>query len=835
MSGTLNLNGVWRLTYNEENPDYYSGKELAGHHLLPAKVPAPIHQVLCDAGVIEDVNIGLNTLKARWVEEAFWIYRHTFIVPTDATAQNAWLCFDCLELEAVVLLNGEEVGRHANAHRPARFNVTGKLRAGENLLVVRIDSGRHSACEKPAINYSCGNTGLLNKRHWHRHPQYQNGWDWNPWLVNVGILGDVRLEWSTTPRLAEVTIFAMPTADLNSATLHARTTVEAMSETPVSAKLRARIRETGQEVSQQLTIAAGESRHELTLEIANPRLWWPIHHGEQFRYTVEVSLEAGNETQTETRKTGIRRVEMDQSPHPVTGRYCTLKINNRPIFCKGGNWVPADMLYSTVTPQRYCELVDIALAANFNTLRIWGGGLFTDHALCEACDEAGVLIWHDFLFACAKFPGDDPDFAAEVRREITFAARELAYHPALVVWCGNNEIEWGDWGWGYDLAAPTHPHYAIFHHEIPRILQEEDPSKLHWVSSPWSPDYRIPNDPTVGDQHPWNISLGAAGGADWWEYRNYVDRFPNEGGVLGASSPATLRHFLPENEQHLLSLSWDHHDNHFAMRDSAPGQLGHAYQTVQLWCGRDPLAMTLDDYAFVSGLLQAEGLYEYISNYRRRMFSSSSAIFWMYNDSWPVTHGWTIVDYYLRKKLSYHPVRRAFQPVTVVVAEEEGIITIYGVNDTPRDWNGTVRYGVFTLAGELPIDFTAGVTLAANASTPLATFPRAEWENIGLQQSGAFAVLLQDNELIAQHRLFLTRFKELEFAEPHVTLKVADGMCTLCADAFVWGVCLDVDGERPLADNCFDLLPGIPYQLPWPAELGTPEILRMGNRDAITM
>ncbi len=723
MRGSLSLNGTWGLTYSEDAADYYSGVELPGRRLLPAAVPAPIHQVLCDAGVIDDVHLGLNSLKARWVEEAYWIYRHPFVIPAEAVAQNAWLCFDRLELEAVVWLNGEEVGRHANAHRPARFNVTGKLRAGENLLVVKIDSGRHSACDKPALHYSCGDTGLLNKRHWHRHPQYQNGWDWNPWLVNVGILGEVHLEWSSAPRLAEVTVFAVPAADLATATLHARATIEGVSETPAAATLRARILDTGQETSLPLTIAAGESRHELTLEIVNPRLWWPIHHGEPFRYQVVVSLEAGDETQTETRRTGVRRVEMEQSPHPVTGRYCTLKINNRPIFCKGGNWVPPDMLYSTVTPERYRELVDVALAANFNMLRIWGGGLFADHALCEACDEAGMLIWHDFLFACAKFPGDDPGFAEEVRREVTYAARELAHHPSLVVWCGNNEIEWGDWGWGYDRSAPTHPHYAIFHYEIPRILREEDPSTLHWVSSPWSPDYRAPNDPTVGDQHPWNVSLGTAGGADWWHYRGYVDRFPNEGGVLGASSPATLRQFLPANEQHVLSLKWDHHDNPFAMRDGPPGALGHAYQTVQLWTGCDPLAMTLDDYAFVSGLLQAEGLAEYINNYRRRMYSSSSAIFWMYNDSWPVTHGWTIVDYYLRKKLAYHPVRRAFQPVTVVVAEEEGVVTVYGVNDTPRAWCGTLRYGLFTLAGELPRDTRVDVTLASQRFHPARALP----------------------------------------------------------------------------------------------------------------
>jgi beta-mannosidase len=848
MSGSLCLNGTWGVTYAEGqqlmNPDHYTGTSLRGRRMIPAAVPGPIHRVLMDAGLLDDPNVGMNSLKARWVEEAFWIYRHTFRVPAEALEQHAWLAFETLEYDATVWLNGHLVGRHANANRPARFDVTGKLRPADNLLVVKISSGMHGCADKPVGEYWSQPLDLLTRRVWQRKPQYQGGWDWNARLVNVGILGEVTLEWRSTPRLDQVTVFAVLNEDLSAATLHVRATVEGLHKDPADAVLKARIVETGQEATLPIRVGEcregildtgmlGASRHELTFVIDKPRLWWPIHHGEQFRYTVECTLDAGGEAQTVVRKTGVRRVEMDQSPHPQAGRYCILKINNRPIFCKGGNWVPADLLYSTVTEARYRELVELAVRANFNILRIWGGGLFADHALCEACDEAGVLVWHDFLFACAKYPGDDPEFAAEVRREVTYAARELAYHPSLVVWCGNNEIEWGDWGWGYDTRYRTHPHYAMFHHDIPAILHEEDPSTLHWISSPYSPDCKHPNDPTVGDQHPWGVSIIDPGPADWWTYRNYVDRFPNEGGVIGASSPATLRAFLPEKERHLLSASWDHHDNPCACTGREPGELGRAYATVELWTGRDALSMDLDEYAYVSGLLQAEGLQEYIANYRRRMFSSASAIFWMYNDSWPVTHGWTIVDYYRRKKLAYHSVRRAFAPVTVVVACDGDEVVVYGVNDTPKAWSGELRYGLFTLAGGLPRDERVRVTLPANASTAVGRCGRAEWEAVGLKKSGAFAVLYENGRNMAQHRLFLERFKDLEFVPPRVNRVAKNDTLTLTSDAFAWGVCLDVDGELPLADNCFDLLPGIPYVIPWKAALGEPRIVRVGNGDAV--
>jgi beta-mannosidase len=263
------------------------------------------------------------------------------------------------------------------------------------------------------------------------------------------------------------------------------------------------------------------------------------------------------------------------------------------------------------------------------------------------------------------------------------------------------------------------------------------------------------------------------------------------------------------------------------------GELGRAYETVRLWLKREPLELDWEEYAFCSALLQAEGLQEYIANYRRRMYSSASAIFWMYNDSWPVTHGWTIVDYYRRRKLAYHPVRRAFQPVTVVVAEEADQVLVTGVNDTPVAWSGHLRFGLFRLAGGYPRDEGLAVELPANAATVLGCFPRAAWEALGTQASGAFAVLSQDGQTVAQHRLFVRRFHELEFAPADVRLSRCDDVLTLSCDTFAWGICLDLDGERPLTDNCFDLLPALPYRLGWPAACGEPTVMRIGSRDAV--
>jgi beta-mannosidase len=306
-----------------------------------------------------------------------------------------------------------------------------------------------------------------------------------------------------------------------------------------------------------------------------------------------------------------------------------------------------------------------------------------------------------------------------------------------------------------------------------------------------------------------------------------VDRFPNEGGILGASPPATLRQFLPAHQQAIRSFAWEHHDNAVNFWTEAPGI---TYAMLEYWMGLQYAGMDLEHYAFSSALLQAEGLTEYITNYRRRMFSSSAAIFWMYNDSWPVSHGWSIVDYFLRRKLAYYAVRRAFQPVTVVVAEDGRKIAIYGVNDSVRDWQGTVRYGLFNVSGGLPSDIRQNALIPSNCSTRLAELDRSEWEALGTKTHGAFALLEErEGAVVARHRLFLERFKDLFWNMPQVRISRERNTITCSSAVFVWGATIDLRGESALPDNCFDLVPGIPYSIPWDEKELPPEIQCTGN------
>lgn len=779
---------------------------------MAANVPEPAHATMMRLGLLEDINKGLNALKARWVEEQWWIYRREFEAAAEMLGSSLRLVFDLLEFNAKVYVNGALVGEHQNAHRPARFDVSSFVHAGVNTIVVILESGIRLASDKPSLGY-LPDASHPTKRHWLRKPHYQAGWDWNPRLMNIGILGDVRLEWGEF-FADDWCVSGVVSPSLDSAEL----SVSCMVSNPSSsfeAVLEVEIASPAGSltwVSAERSVLPGSSAVSFSTEIENPELWYPIGVGPQSLYTLNLKLSSDSFSVEKALRTGFRRVEIDQTPHPSKGRYFILKVNNRPIFCKGGNLVPADLLYSTVTPERWRKLADMAVELNMNMLRLWGGGHYIAQEMIELCDEKGLMVWHDFAYACAKYPMHDSEFASEVLEEARYQTKRLSNHPSLVVWCGNNEVLWGDAEWDFGHPCDK-PHGDLFEVQLASTVDEVAPHTPYWPGSPWSSDGSPPNDPDSGDQHPWRVSL-ADHGSDWRHYREYSDRFPNEGGVLGCSGLKTLREMLPDGERELFSPSWRFHDNLFGWVGAQPGELGRAYDIVRFWTGLDPSSLDLEEYALLSGALQAEGLREYIGNYRRRMYDSASAIFWMFNDSWPASHGWTTQDYYLRKKLSYDPVRRAFEPVSVVLALVDGEIAVFGVNDTDHAVSAHLTYGGFRLSFSIWQPSKIDMELPPNASTKLASLPLAE--GIPDPADGGFAALLTlADGTVRRDRLFLETFASLQLAPSQIHVEVKDGLASFTSDCFAWAVCLDVDGEAKLADNCFDLLPGVPYSIEW--------------------
>ncbi len=835
----IDLNGTWQLRWTDGQRGDQLPRLLVDEpdlaRALPAQVPGEVHLDLVAAGLIEEPALGLNSLACHWVEEAKWSYLRTFDSAPLEPGQRAWLVLDGLELHAAVYLNGELVGTHANAFYPCRIEVTGRLQPGANRLLIHVEAGLFASADRPGQGYGMNPDSTWTKRNWHRTVQSSFGWDWSPRLLNVGITGGARLEIASGARLETLVALAEVTPDLTEGTVTARVFVEGLADEAQAGRLHVTVEGPAgpYEAEVDVTVLPGLHPVEALVRVPQPALWWPVNHGGQPLYTVRATLTVGDAMiGAMERRVGFRRIEVDQSPHPDGGRYFVITVNNKPIFCKGGNFVPADIIPARAGREKYALLVDRALEANCNLLRIWGGGLYERDAFYDLCDERGVLVWQEFIFACAKYPVHDPAFLADVKHEATYQVRRLANHPSLAVWCGNNEMEWGAHNWGYDKGV-AYPDYALFHMVIPVILRQEDGTRYYQPSSPFSPDHAEPNRDDVGDQHPWSVGFADT---DFRKYRQMACRFPNEGGILGPNALPTTLACLPPGTTGdspldparagaRLTLAWEHHDNSVAYWG---GARPHPDVMLEQWLGRSRHDMTVSEYVYWAGVVQGIGLSEYIRNFRRRMFSTASAIFWMYNDCWPTTRSWTIVDYYGRRTPAFYPVRRAFQPVSVAVGVE-GEDIVFSVVNEGRPLRGELRYGFFALDGSRMDDTTMPINIGANEAQVIARRPLADLHALGAELHAAYALLRQDGREVSRDVLFLPTFKEMKWPQAQVRVRREGGQAIFESDVFAWRVCLDLDGEAALPDNFFDVLPGIPTVLDWPAELGEPLVLRVGN------
>jgi beta-mannosidase len=660
---------------------------------VPAAVPGTSHTALLDAGLIPDPYLDRNETALEWMKRVDWAYERALDLAPAADGERVDLVLDGIDTVATVSLGERVLGRTANQHRSYRFDV--RELAGRGPQPLRVDLAS-------ALTYAESEAARLGARP-SPYPQPYNmvrkmacsfGWDWGPDLQTAGLWKPVRVERWRVARLASVR--PVVTVDAGGdGRVEVHVDVERSGPAGRSSRpgprpadgsgLRVRARVAG--VEGEVVVAPDAGDAVVALAVPAPRLWWPAGYGEQALYGLEVELvadetPAGAVLDARSRRIGFRTVEVDTSDDEHGTRF-TVVVNGVPVFVRGANWIPDDHLLTRITRDRLARRLDQALGAHLNLLRVWGGGIYESDDFYDLCDERGLLVWQDFLLACAAYPEESPlweELEAEARENVV----RLAPHPSLALWNGGNENLWGheDWGWKAELDGRTWgERYAL--DLLARVVAELDPTRAYSPNSPSTPRRRPdevhPNDPDHGTHHEWEVWNRV----DYVHYRDDVPRFCSEFGFQGPPTWATLSRAVRASDGGPLTKD----DPTFLLHQKAEDGNG------KLDRGLAPHLGVPDDFVdwhWATQLNQARAVEHAVTHYRSWWPRTAGAIVWQLNDCWPVT-SWAAVDGDERPKPLWYALRHAFADRVLVVGTRDGRLAVSVVNDSDEPWHGTLR------------------------------------------------------------------------------------------------------------------------------------------------
>ena len=795
----IDLHAGWQLA---EAPEGLGGAALAAaiapEAWLPASVPGTAHGALLAAGRIPDPFYGRNEAEVRWVAERRWVWRLVFDAGEFAARED--LVFEGLDTYCSVWLNGERLLSSDNMFVPHRVPVRERLKPGQNELLLCFEPPLAQARAVEAVH---GKRALWNgdsARLHARKAQYHFGWDWGPELLTSGPWRAVRRH-SWSARIADVVCRTNVDVAARRATLQVAAEVQG-----AGAGLRCVVDlldPEGRNVASR-DLPAGQAQ--ATLEVTDAQLWWPRDLGEQPLYTLRVQLRSGDTVVAEDcRRIGLRTLRLVQAPvEGEAGSSFHFEVNGQDVFAGGANWIPDDNLLERITPARYRERVAQAAAANMNMLRIWGGGVYEHEAFYEACDELGLLVWQDFMFACGLYPANEA-FVASVRAEAEAAVKRLRHHACLALWCGNNEDYMLAESVG--LAGPGVPAdrfeaRVIYEQLLPAVCAALDPDRPYWPGSPFTPgEGAKSSDATVGDRHSWEV---------WHQqmlpYQRYGDvqaRFVSEFGMQSHPSLAVLESVLPPDERFPESRTMQWHNK----AGSAAGPDGHrrlsVYQADNLRA-----ASTLAGHVYATQFVQAEAMRVAYQDFRRRWLRPGAravggALVWQLNDCWPVT-SWALIDSAGTVKPAWHAVRRALSPVAVAVRLEAGAARLAVMNSGRAARDLTLALRVFSLDGRLLVEQRTEVQ-APSSGTVESTQPLPELTEPVVAELRALEAGRADD--VARDCAWTEPFRFYRLDGAHVRIAADGAALRIVADRPVKGLWLSAPGLA-LEDNFVDLMPG---------------------------
>ena len=758
---------------------------------LPAKVPGTVHTDLFQNKIIPDPFFGFNEKQLQWIENEDWEYQTSFSISKgEVNKEHCILEFEGLDTYAEVFLNGNKILDANNMFRTWRVDVKKDLRIGKNeLRIVFASAVKKGKEDAKKLSYVLpGDEKIFTRK-----AQYQYGWDWGPRFVTAGIWKKVQLHFWNSATISNVKYYQKTLTDAL-AELEFSTTIQSTT----TGKFQLKINDKTEEIQLQ----KGENVVAISYFIQNPKRWWPNGFGEANLYSFEISLIA-NKWRIDKKQLniGLRTIELVQEIDSI-GKSFYFKVNGQPVFMKGANYIPPDSFLPRATDSVYKNVIKNAVASNMNMLRVWGGGVYADNAFYEECDKNGILVWQDFMFACAMYPGDTA-FLDSVKNEVIDNVTRLQNHPCIALWCGNNEIDegWHNWGWQkqynyseQDSTKIWNDYKKLFHEVIPQTLDSLLPKNenRYWSSSPsigWGRKESL----LSGDSHYWGV---------WWGmepfevYEEKVGRFMSEYGFQGMPNLETFKSFANDEDLNLNSETVKNHQKHAS-----------GYQTINEYMARDYKVPTkFEDYIYVSQLLQAEGMKTAIEAHRRAKPNCMGTLFWQLNDCWPVT-SWSSVDYFGRWKAVQYQTKKSFENVLISVQEEDEMYKVYVINDDLKSYDGKLQFDLLNFKGEKLWKTEKNISLTENSSYSYFEIPKQDLKAFSSQ--GTFlSTEFKSNTKEIKTQYYFVKPKELQLTKPNIQIEKIDTLTIeVSSDVLAKNVFLSSTQATFFSDNYFDVLP----------------------------
>lgn len=794
MTEQVNLGGAWRM------------READSETWHSAHVPGSVYADLTADGTMPDPFWRENELDAFERMKKDYVYQRAFTV-TEAQLAHAHVELVCegLDTLAHVSLNGREIAFADNMHITWVWDVKEQLHAGENTLEIRFDSPilycAKKAEEAPGWESSDATPGFRHLRKAH----CMFGWDWGPRLPDAGIWRPIFLRTWDTARLENALMLQAHHDGVVDVTIRP----EIAGESAWSAEITA---PDGEVLTLPETMAA-----EQVIAIQNPQLWWPNGLGKQPLYRVTVRLATGD---TRMWRIGLRTMTVSREKDEWGEEFCHV-VNGVKVFAMGADYIPEDNILARVTPERTRRLLEDCKAANFNAIRVWGGGYYPDDAFYDICDELGLMVWQDLMYACA-FYDLTPDFERSIRVETHQNVARLRHHASLALICGNNEMEMFMAGANSALInhrtwefVPTYPHHItdyvkMFEYILPAIVKETAPQTYWWPASPSSGgNFDAPNDENRGDNHYWDVWHGEK---PFTEYRKFFFRYASEFGFQSFPCLKSVEQFTLPDDRNIFSRVMERHQRNQAANGKILSYLSQTFRYPN----------SFDDLLYASQLMQAEAIRYGVEHWRRNRGRCMGAIIWQLNDIWPVA-SWASIDYYGRWKALHYAAKRFFAPV-MISAEEEGELSqnpkineyhpapleksfrLNVCNETLRDVTGEVVWALRTPDGAIVRQNQQTLTIPAMSAKWLDKVDCADASLTGHYVSFAFVV---DDVALSEGTCIFCAPKHFEFVDPRLTVETRGDTLVVTSHAYAKQVWLESeDADLLLDDNAFDMNPG---------------------------